>query len=156
MLQRCYSPRWQSENPAYEGCTVCDEWLRLSIFWKWAEPRWTLGLHLDKDIIVPGNKVYGPEFCCFVSAALNALLTDHRAARGPWPVGVHPAKARFQAHCCTGRERKHLGTFDTPKEAHAVYVQFKVGQIREASGEQDDARIATGLEHHAQLLENSI
>ena len=35
MLRRCYSPVYKKDRPTYEGCEVCDEWLRLSTFKKW-------------------------------------------------------------------------------------------------------------------------
>jgi hypothetical protein len=110
---------------------------------------------LDKDLISPGNRVYGPETCCFVSRALNNLLTDSRAARGRWPIGVSAHKWGFQAMCKVGGKLKCLGTFDSPEEAHAQYVETKVGVIRAASAEQVDPRVAAGLECHALLLEAS-
>jgi hypothetical protein len=67
MLRRCYDPKSRAHNITYEGCRVCDEWLKLSNFWIWAKPRWEPGLQLDKDIIHPGNKIYAPEHCCFVT-----------------------------------------------------------------------------------------
>jgi hypothetical protein len=143
-------------HPTYVGCSVAEPWRRLSGFWEWAEPRWSPGLQLDKDILVPGNRVYGPETCCFVSQALNNLVKVPRAKRGTLPAGVVVRRGLFQARCWVGGKRKNLGSFGSPEEAHAVYVEFKVGQIREASGEQDDARIATGLERHARLLEASV
>lgn len=32
------------------------------------------GWHLDKDILLKGNKVYSPETCAFVPAKINSLL----------------------------------------------------------------------------------
>ena len=34
MLQRCYDEKWLERHPHYEGCFVCDEWLKLSNFVK--------------------------------------------------------------------------------------------------------------------------
>ena len=87
LLKRCYHPKTLERNPTYRVCTVCEEWLTLSNFWKWAEQHWKLGLCLDKDIIKPGNKVYCPEFCCFIPQALNVLLLHNNHIRGEWPIG---------------------------------------------------------------------
>jgi len=42
-------------------------------------------------------------------------------------VGVYFDKARgkFQAHCAVNGKQEHLGYFDTPQEAFAVYKPFK-------------------------------
>jgi hypothetical protein len=155
MLERCYSPKSHVRRPTYVGCSVTPEWHRLSIFWAWAESRWAPGLMLDKDILWPGNKVYGPTRCCFVTPAVNSLLTDRAARRGQWPIGVCAHEGQFQAGCRVGGQRKCLGTFDIPEAAHTVYCQFKADQIRQAAAEQTDLRVAAGLECHAQLLEAS-
>ena len=78
MLDRCYSPYYQKRNPSYIGCRVCDEWLLFSNFYKWVlSPLsgYKKGYHLDKDILVKGNKVYGPETCCFVPSEINEMFT---------------------------------------------------------------------------------
>ena len=48
-------------------------------------------------------------------------------ARGEYPVGVyfHKASGKFQAHCAVNGKLQHLGCFDTPEEAFAVYKPFK-------------------------------
>jgi hypothetical protein len=76
MLRRCYDPRLVARYPHFEGCTVCDRWHRLSNFWDWLAPHWESGLYLTKDIIVPGNKVYGPGMCCCVPLGLHQLVAD--------------------------------------------------------------------------------
>jgi len=32
------------------------------------------GKHLDKDILIPGNKIYSPDRCIFVSSLINLLI----------------------------------------------------------------------------------
>jgi hypothetical protein len=154
MLERCYSPKSHARNPTYVGCSVAPEWHRLSIFWAWAESRWAPGLVLDKDILWPGNKVYGPTRCCFVTPAVNNLLTDGAARRGPWPQGVIAASGQrgFRARCYEGGKLRRLGHFDTPGEAHAVYVEFKAALLWKVAAEQTDPRVAAGLRRHAALM----
>ena len=82
MLQPCYDDKFKEMSPTYIGATVCEEWLTFSNFKAWMEKQEWEGLELDKDIIKPGNKQYSPDACCLVPQSLNALLTDHRAARG--------------------------------------------------------------------------
>ena len=46
-----------------------------------------------------------------------------RSKRGQWPRGVTRTKAgKFQAQIAASGKHYHLGSFDTPNEAHAAYV----------------------------------
>ena len=155
MLRRCYSPKEQAQKPTYKGCSVCKPWHKFSTFLRWAESRWTPGLHLDKDILTHGNKIYSPSACAFVTPTLKSLLNDCKASRGKWPIGVAPNRSGFQAQCRIDGELKRLGTFATPEEAHAVYVAFKSKLIRRVATEQTDPRLAASLRRHAKLLEAS-
>lgn len=156
MLERCYDSKLHAKRPTYKDCTVCKEWQTLSNFWPWAAKHWKPGLCLDKDLIKPGNRIYCPEFCRFVTRALNSLLNNSRAARGQWPQGVDFHRGRFQAQCWVNGIRQYLGIFDTPGEAHSVYVDCKSKLILQAANEQTDERIANGLRKHAKLLRNSV
>ena len=89
MLERSYSQRYHALNPTYKDCSVCKLWLRFSEYKKWMEAQDWEGKDLDKDILVPGNKVYSPLTCCFVSHAVNSLLLDRGRARGDYPQGVY-------------------------------------------------------------------
>lgn len=71
MLKRCYCLKYQKNNPSYIGCTVDKRWHNFQIFAEWFEENYTESYHLDKDILVKGNKVYSSETCCFVPRVLN-------------------------------------------------------------------------------------
>lgn len=72
MLQRCYDPKMQERRPTYIGCTVCEDWHNFQNFAKWMSDKDYAGNHLDKDILIDGNKIYSPETCIFVSPYQNA------------------------------------------------------------------------------------
>lgn len=89
MLERCFSKKHQEKHPTYKGCTVCDEWKLLSNFKKWYDKQHYLeGWHLDKDILVPNNKIYSPETCRFVPSKINNLLTTCGKSRGKHLIGA--------------------------------------------------------------------
>lgn len=80
MIGRCYYRKW----PSYNLVTVCPEWHDYQVFAKWFDENYpTDGLHydLDKDILKPGNKVYGPKFCTFVTHAENNAAIDRKTPR---------------------------------------------------------------------------
>lgn len=155
MLRRCYSQKEKLRLPTYIGCSVCEDWKLLSNFVNWAEPLYHPGLYLDKDIISPGNKVYSPETCCFVSRTLNQLLTDSAATRGPYPIGVSKRYKKFQAHISIDGHNKHLGYFDRLQDAHNCYVQVKTKHIKQIADQQTDRRVKNGLYLHIERLHNA-
>lgn len=154
MLNRCFSAKFQAQYPTYIGCTVTEEWQYFTTFRGWMATYNHEGKHLDKDIIQPGNKVYSPDLCCFTSRQLNTLLGDCGAARGKWPVGVcfHKASGKFMAKIKKSGKSHHLGLFDTPESASAVYAAEKASYVTEFANEQPDPRIHAGLLKHANLI----
>jgi len=107
------------------------------------------GKELDKDILSPGNKIYGPDLCVFVISRLNAFLTDHGAARGEWPIGVSIEKdcGRFKASCSnpfTAR-LENLGRYANPEDAHLAWRRRKHQHSLRYAEMQSDPRIAKAL-----------
>jgi len=156
MLRRCYSKKTQEKQPAYKGCSVCDEWLVFSVFRSWMIKQNWKGKELDKDIITPGNKIYSPDNCCFVEQYLNKLLETSAASRGPHPLGVSFDKSRnkYLSKISINNRTKNLGGYNSPKTASDVYIKAKTALILQAASEQTDERIANGLRLHAELLNN--
>ncbi len=139
MLERCYSDKYHARKPTYQECEVCEEWQEFSYFDKWLSPQDYEGLELDKDILVPGNKLYSPDTCILVPRKVNSFITDSSAAIGEHPVGVRYDKltGNFQAQCNNGTGKKiHLGCFESPKEAHKSYLTFKITYGRELAETQ--------------------
>lgn len=129
MINRCYNERMVSMNPTYADCSVSDEWLRFSAFKCWMETQDWLGMELDKDILIPGNRIYSSETCVFVDPALNLFLVDRSAARGKWPLGVcwSGQAKKFMARCrnpFTGKA-DYLGLFNCPDQAHSAWKTRK-------------------------------
>ena len=131
MLKRCYSPLLQAKQPTYIGCTVDPRWHYLSNFKQWYDEQGDVtGKQLDKDIISPGNKVYGPDTCFFVSQELNCFFCTRGRHRGKNPIGVYidlnkiQRPFKCQVSIGTGK-RKHIGYYSTPEEAHQAFIQAK-------------------------------
>lgn len=62
-------------RPTYGGCSIA--WRTREEFIEWARTRWLPETDLDKDLLVPGNRVYGPDTCCFIPRELNVLIGKH-------------------------------------------------------------------------------
>jgi len=150
---------WQENHPTYEGVDVCEEWLNMSNFVAWLEKQDWEGKELDKDILCPGNKVYSPETCVFVTRQLNALLCGSDASRGKYPKGVYYSKAerKYAAMFRFYGKNRWLGRFRTSEEAHRAYCKAKAAHIREIAENLTDAdttdieRTRAGLLEHADI-----
>lgn len=154
MLKRCYSKSSLKSNPSYLGCSVCDEWLVFSRFKKWMEKQDWQGKELDKDVIKPGNKIYSPDNCAFISQSLNMLLVNKIVRPNKLPKGVHlhSKTMKFRAIISHGGVELNLGYFDTKAEASNTYIKKKVEIILDAAADQSDVRITNGLRLHANIL----
>ncbi len=157
MLQRCYSEKYQETRLTYKLCSVCNKWLTFSNFKTWMIEQDWKDKELDKDILIPGNKQYGPDTCLFVSRQVNGLLVDCRETRGEYPQGVNLFKRdnKFRAMCQINGRRKFLGYYGTPEEAASVYNHAKAKEIRRVAHLQTDIRIKNGLLRHAELRLNA-
>ena len=91
MLQRCYSEVYKKKKPTYEGCEVSDNFKRYEYFYEWCHKQvWfgNQGWHLDKDLLIKGNKVYSESTCVFIPKEINSVLTKRTASRGEYLIGV--------------------------------------------------------------------
>lgn len=142
MITRCYSEVFILDNPAYSGCSVCNEWHKFSNFKIWMELQVWEGLHLDKDIILENNKIYSPDTCAFVSKSTNNFILDKSAPRGEGMLGVLKRGTKFVARCSD----IHIGTYSTPEEAHQAWKNFKHKLSCKIAGEQTDTRVTEALQ----------
>lgn len=149
MLHRCYCPKFLSRNPTYLGCTVISEWLTFSSFRAWMVKQDWVGKHLDKDILISGNKIYSPETCVFIDSGINKFLVDRSLHRGEWPLGVYfePRTNKFRACCKNPFTKKNvkLGRFTSPEQAHEAWKQRKHELACQLAEQQSDKRVAEAL-----------
>jgi hypothetical protein len=160
MLRRCYAEEYQARKPTYKGCTVAPEWHRFSNFKAWHDQQnYTEGLQLDKDIIYPGNKVYSPETCVYVTNKLNNFLArkNGKYLAGAWKHPYNEGTKMFQSGIKIDGKRTSLGYYQTPEEAHEVYVQAKIKYIQDYYlPNETDQRIIDGLHRWIDVLQNGM
>lgn len=135
MLKRCFSGKYQTRYPTYNGCSVSENFLNYSFFYDWCQEQIGFGgvdekgryWQLDKDLLFVGNKTYSETNCVFVPQEINLFFNDYCNARGDYPLGVSFNKqvGKFVARCNINGKLKHLGYFNTAEEAFGVYKPFK-------------------------------
>lgn len=149
VIERCYSEKFKIKNSAYMECLTVPEWHYFMTFRSWMiEQDWE-GKHLDKDILFPGNKIYGPDTCVFVDRVVNNFILEGASSKLDIPVGVsfHKASGKFQASSrdSIAGKQQYLGIFDDPEEAHKVWLENKLFQARLIAAKQSDPRVAAAL-----------
>lgn len=125
MFQRCYSEVYHKKQPTYKNCNVCEEWWNFQTFAKWLadnHPKDGARYELDKDILVDGNKTYGPSFCKLVSRQENIQKAKSKHYSAVSPNGVVHNIYNMRKFCgdknlhqsamglvCAGRRKQHKG-----------------------------------------------
>lgn len=144
MLRRCYDPYHINKNLTYKDCFVCDEWHCFQNFAKWYEDNYYKVLneimHLDKDILIKGNKIYSPNTCIFVPQRINTLFVKNDVNRGKYPIGVRweADRNKYRANCSIfiGEKKKIIvKRFDTEAEAFDWYKKEKENYIKQVAEE---------------------
>lgn len=144
MMERGYSEVLKAKFPSYKDVTVCKEWHNYSVFEKWYNKNYYeiegQTMHLDKDIIKKGNKIYSPENCVFVPTSINSIFTKRERARGEFPIGVCKCSHgdKFEITLAKYGERPYLGKFNTPEEAFYAYKKGKEEHIKNVADEYKD------------------
>ena len=137
MLVRCYSDSSKKRRPTYEGCEVSDNFKSYEYFYEWYQNQISFdneGWHLDKDLLVKGNKVYSENTSVFIPREINQILVKRTASRGEHLIGVcwHKKGKAFVAMVCKNKgKQEHLGCFNTEIEAFNAYKQAKESFIKE-------------------------
>lgn len=136
MLQRVYRPFSNEWERQYAGTSVHPHWHNFQNFAPWYHDQidrfgtvdfiWDL----DKDLLKPGNREYGPENSCMLPKQVNVLFVDHAFARGDLPMGVMRNGTGFTPSLGSFGKNRKLGTFRTVREAQIVYWKYKIEAIQ--------------------------
>lgn len=117
MMQRCYNPKSISyKHYGAKGVTVCEEWHDFEGFLAtvdqvegWDEELYVKDkLALDKDKI-PGNKLYSPSTCRFVTPEENNKTKPNQQY---YIIGYSPDKKLYEFHSANGFAKEHGLSYD--------------------------------------------
>ena len=154
MLKRCYSDGFKKKNQTYEGCRVSDNFLYYEYFYEWCNEQIGFGVdgwHLDKDLLVKGDKVYSESTCVFIPQEINTVLIKSTASRGEYSIGVcwSNTNKAFVAQVRRNKgKQEYLGSFKTEIEAFNAYKVAKENYLKELANKwksQIDGRAYNAL-----------
>lgn len=151
--QRCYNKNCKDSFLAYEGCTMSEDFLVFSKFKEWYNSQIGCdqdGWHIDKDLLVKGNKVYSAETCVLLPNEINSAIVVHNRGNNNFPMGViyNCTKTRYRARIQRKDGWESLGTYDTPEEAFYAYKPVKEAYVKSIADkwrEQIDPRAYQAL-----------
>lgn len=135
LIVRCYEEKFKETYPTYfEECIVCDEWKNYQNFARWYEENeYSVAerLHIDKDILIPGNKLYSTDTCILLPQKINAMIINVPNRDG-LPNGVLKADSgKYYSSYGT----KHLGVYNTIEEAFEIHAREKEQAIKNIAEE---------------------
>lgn len=136
MIRRCYSNAYHVKQPTYKDCTVSENFKHYEYFYEWCQDQIGFGnenWHLDKDLLVKGNRIYSEDVCIFLPQELNTLILNNPLSRGNLPVGVNVCHNREVYVSSIGLygNKRTIGYYNTPEEAFYAYKEAKEDHIKE-------------------------
>jgi len=122
---RCNKP-WKTKFKTYIEAENKFESFNRFMDWVTTQSGYNKGWHLDKDLLLKGNKAYSETTCVFLPQQINKFLSVKPKLKSILPNGVREFKGKFNARCCNADSvRIFLGVFTTPEEAFGAYKGFK-------------------------------
>lgn len=125
MLRRCYETCYNTANETYNDCYVCDEWKIFSNFKRWFDDPvngYMDDYHLDKDLLVKGNKIYSPTTCCFLPHEINQTLARKgKDKKNELPRGVSQHDNHFEVVMSKFGKTTYIGSAQTVEIAFSLY-----------------------------------
>lgn len=120
--------RWQELSPFYVGCTMSENFKDFQFFVEWHMQQigFSESYTLDKDILVPGNKVYSEDNCVLVPQALNNFFIVHQPDNElPQGVSIHKQSGKYRASINSFGKTRHIGLFYSKELAATAYAEAK-------------------------------
>lgn len=132
IILRCYSDKHRYLFEAYPDCEICEEWCNFQIFAKWYdENKYTVEgrLHIDKDVLAKGNKIYSPDTCIFLPQRINMIFMSKPNKQG-LPNGVRQIKSGYVASY-NGIKINTYKTLDEAVKAHDKEKRLHIKKVVE-------------------------
>lgn len=133
MMERCYCEKRRYRTKSYVDCEVCEKWYNFQNFAKWYHDNYYEcdgRLQVDKDILIPGNRIYSPDNCLLIPQKINVLFINKPNNRG-LPNGIKKCVHGYSAKY----NHNELGVYITLEEAYSVYTQKKKEEIIKVANE---------------------
>lgn len=129
MMQRCYDEITHKLKPYYAQCTADIEWLNFSNYREWHKEN-AMGdrkVDLDKDILIPGNTVYGSDTCTLIPHFTNTIFEERGLETN---IVLNNKTGKYDVTMSVLGKREDVGTYDNEEEARQGFLDYKKNYIR--------------------------
>lgn len=129
MMQRCYDEETHRLKPYYAPCTAEIEFQNFSNYREWHKEN-AMGdrkVDLDKDILLPGNTVYGSETCSLIPHFTNTIFENRGSDTN---IVLNNDTSKYDVTMSILGKREEVGSFDTEEEAKQGFINYKQDYIR--------------------------
>ena len=117
------------------------------IFEKWFDKNHIEGYHLDKDLLIQGNRVYSSETCCFIPAYINALIVEKSKSVDGCEAGVTKRRKKgsqeYNGLYNVTIGGTYLARTRNLKEANSLYKEFKTLLFEEVADKYEESKMLT-------------
>jgi hypothetical protein len=137
MIRRCYDTGHKAYSDyGAKGVYVNPLWHNLQNYCAWYYSNCPSDdFRIDKDLLVFGNKEYGPEFCRAVPVRINNLFLDKFSVRSAHGMGVKKSGVgTYVASIKRGDVTTILGRASDPMEAHRFWQLAKIEHLKTEIG----------------------
>jgi hypothetical protein len=135
ILLRCYSDKHRYLFESYPECEISEEWCNFQTLAEWYdENKYPVEgrLHVDKDVLVKGNKIYSPDTCLLLPQRINMIFMEKPKTRDKdLPNTIYRCSKGFQA----SYNGKSLGVFETVDGAITAHDNMMRIHIKEVAEE---------------------
>jgi hypothetical protein len=134
MLRYCLKDVKPDKNiPINKNEEVCLEWLNFQNFAKWYDENYYpiagQTMHINNNIIKPGNKIYSPDTCLFVPRNIDRLFSTNKYNL-PQGIGKHKNKYSIQHKTFKERNITKFG-INSLEEAIGIITEIKINELKE-------------------------
>lgn len=84
---------------------------------------------LDKDILIPGNTVYGSEMCTLVTHFTNTVFETTKGIDSN--IVKNNTTGKYDASISILGKKEEIGLYDTEEEAKQGFIDYKHDYISE-------------------------
>lgn len=129
MMKRCYVSK--EARTSYKDKEVSEGWKCFQSFAEWAtvQPNFgNIGWDLEKDLLVKGNKTYGPDTCVYLPREINSFIKRKRVNDLPLGVDIaykYNGTPYFRVQGREDGKNINLGSFYNVEEAFITYKVHK-------------------------------